>query len=222
MNMKQITLLLTIFTIFMGFCSFAYSNGDTAEVVVFGDPSIFPRDAEDNTIPATVRVFNRPEYSYLIIYLVDNSGSDMPGVCVNFPIDAADNGEKDLELRKADNSTGSTDRWEDWGNGRLKYNLPDNPDNATKLDVPVKIFCHDYGAWGVLKAELWEKTSVDTGDKLAEDTGSVPRDENENHIPDDYCDDFLPETGYVYVEGKKEKEEVNVAKMRKQTRQHTV
>ena len=42
----------------------------------------------------------------------------------------------------------------------------------------------------------------------------MPRDENENNIPDGFKDDFLPKTGYLYINNDAEKEIVDVPRMK--------
>ena len=147
--MKWTTLLLLSFLLFNNIINNVLGNG-TAEVVVFGDPGVYPREAQDKTIPATIRVFNRPTYSYLIVSIAETSS--MPGVSVNYPVNST-NTDNDLELRKADNvarynnnNNQQNDRWEDLGNGRLKYTLPNNyPPKQRKIEVNIRIYCNDYG-----------------------------------------------------------------------------
>lgn len=94
----------------------------------------------------------------------------------------------------------------------MKYSLPDSSSETT-LEFTVYVRSYDYGAYGKLSAKLYG--NIGTGvEKLDEDIGTVPRDENGNHIADGWKSDFynksLLKDGYVYKD--KAKEIVDVEK----------
>ena len=96
----------------------------------------------------------------------------------------------------------------------MKYTLkPDYPPIQRITEVTVKIYCHDYGGYANLKAEVYGKNADGIYALVDSDTGSVPRDENNNHIPDGYCNDYLPAEGYIYVAGREDFLEVDHAAM---------
>ncbi len=132
-----------------------------------------------------IRIVDRPTYGYVIVELTETSA--MNGYCTNAPMNSDDT-TSDLKLLKSDNP-GS--EWSDLGTGVLKYTLPASYTETT-LEFTVYVRAYDYGAWGKLKATLYEKTGENTYKKRGSGIGTVPRDENGNHIADGWENDFYP------------------------------
>ncbi len=86
--------------------------------------------------------------------------------------------------------------------------LPYSYKNTHEFDVYVR--CYDYGAWGTLKAVVY-KDKLLKDQKLVSNTGTVPRDENNNHIADGWKNDFTP-----YIWSDETNKQVNVSATRGQ------
>ena len=165
-----------------------FNAADAAKVYVMGSPTDFPE--WNKTLPVKVRVEDSPSYGYLILEL--ETTSNMNGTCTNAPLKSADT-SADLELLKSDNSG---NRWSDLGTGVLRYKMPESYTQTTH-EFTVYVRAYDYGAWGKLKATLYKKTGTDANGnpvyaKENSDIGTVPRDENGNHIADGWNNDFYP------------------------------
>jgi len=157
-----------------------------AKVYVLGDPEQLPE--RDKTLPVRIRVVDRPTYGKLLIELYERS--NMKGYTTNYPVDDSDN-TTDMLLLQSDNSD-----WTDLGTGVLKYEWASYT-GATTFEITVNVRCYDYGAWGTLKATLYKRTGTDANgndvyEKAGSAIGTVPRDENGNHIADGWNNDFYP------------------------------
>ena len=186
----RLILTLCLFSL-LGMFNAAFAS----KVYVLGDPTQFPE--RHKKLPVRIKVVDRPTYGQLLIKI--DQRSSMKGYTTNYPLD--DSGNKtDMLLLKSDNSG-----WTDLGSGVLKYEWSSYT-GSTTFEKTVYVRCYDYGAWGKLKATLYKKTGTDTNGnptyaKADSDIGTVPRDENGNHIADGWNNDFYP---YKYSDEKNE------------------
>lgn len=137
-----------------------------------------------------IRIEARPTYGYVLIELAKTS--NMNGICTNGSLNSTDT-SADLALLKSDNTSSE---WSDLGTGVLKYKMPDSY-TGTICEFTVYVRAYDYGAWGTLKATLYKRTGTDANGndvfkKASSAIGTVPRDENNNHIADGWNNDFYP------------------------------
>ena len=182
-TMIRFILVLSLFSL-LGM----FNVADAAKVYVMGSPTVFPENNKE--LPVRIRIEDRPTYGYVLIELETTSA--MHGICTNAPLNSTDI-SADLELLKSDN-TGSD--WSDLGTGVLKYKLPVSYTEKI-CEFTVNVRSWDYGAWGTLKATVYERTGTDANGndvykKAGSDIGTVPRDENNNHIADGWHNDFYP------------------------------
>ena len=180
--MKTLIKVLFIFSLFSLLGMF--NAAEAAEVYVIGSPTSFPERNE--TLPVRIRVVDAPTYGYLLVKIHERSA--MKGYSTNYPIND-DGNVKDMSLLPGDNPG-----WTASGTDALKYEWANYTSNTT-FEKTVNVRCYDYGAWGKLKATLYEKTGENSYRKLGDDIGTVPRDENGNHIADGWENDFYP---YIY------------------------
>ncbi len=194
-NVIHFILILSLFSL-LGMFNAAFA----AKVYVLGDPAQLPE--RHKTLPMRIRVVDRPTYGQLLIKL--DKRSSMKGYTTNYPLD--DSGNKtDMLLLPSDNSG-----WTDLGIGVLKYDWASYT-GVTTFEKTVYVRCYDYGAWGTLKATLYKKTGEDGNGNAVyaqedSDIGTVPRDENGNHIADGWNNDFYP---YKYSD--KDNEQVDAS-----------
>lgn len=180
------TLMNVIFTLCIFSLLGMFNAADASKVYVLGDPEQLPE--RNQTLPVRIKVVDRPTYGHLVIKL--DKRSSMNGYSTNYPVD--DSGNKtDMLLLKSDNSG-----WTDLGTGVIKFEWSSYTGNTT-FEKTVYVRCYDYGAWGKLKATLYKKTGTDSNGKAVyakedSDIGTVPRDENDNHIADGWNNDFYP------------------------------
>lgn len=182
-NVIRLILTLCLFSL-LGMFNAAFA----AKVYVMGSPTELPE--YNKKLPVKIRIENRPTYGYVLIEL--EKTSYMNGTCTNAPVKSSDT-SADLVLFKADNP-GS--QWSDLGTGILKYKMPDSYTETTH-EFTVYVRAYDYGAWGKLKATVYKKTGTDANGndvfkKAGSGIGTVPRDENDNHIADGWNNDFYP------------------------------
>ena len=186
--MKRIIFSIFIFSFFSLLSMF--NAAVASNVYVIGSPTVFPK--RHKTIPVLIKIIEAPVYGVVLVSIEESSR--MNGYTTNYPVN--DYGDKtDMLLIAADNP-GSTDL----GTGVLKYEFPANYAAKRSYDISVNVRCYDYGAWGKIKATLYKKTGTDANGndiyaKVAENTGTAPRDENNNHIADGWESDFYP---YIY------------------------
>ncbi len=182
----------TMISLLLTFCLFPlcgmFNVADAAKVYVMGSPTVLPE--YNNKLPVDIRIEDRPTYGYVLVELETTSA--MNGYCTNAPLKSPDT-SADLELLKSDN-TGS--EWSDLGTGVLKYKMADSYTD-TICEFTVNVRSWDYGAWGKLKATLYKRTGTDANGndvfkKAGSAIGTVPRDENGNHIADGWNNDFYP------------------------------
>ena len=174
--MMRLILTLCLFSL-LGMFNAAFA----AEVYVLGDPSQFPE--RNKTLPVRIRVVDRPTYGKLVVKI--HQRSSMKGYTTNYPLE--DDGNKtDMLLLKSDNSG-----WEEVSSGVLKLEWSSYT-GSTTFEKTIYVRCYDYGAWGKIKATLYEKIGENAYKKLDEDIGTAPRDENGNHIADGWNNDFTP------------------------------
>ena len=188
--MKRIISLSLMFIFVFSFAQLSESNGDLegASIYVIGSPTHFPY--RSLTVPVQIKVFNRPAYGEIRVYL--ESTSYIPGIATNYPVKSTDT-SADLNLFYSNNSG----TWDSHVPGVLVYTLPADYTMPPKpVSLVVNVRCEDFGAYGVLKAELYENKGNGM-ELIVSDTDSVPRDLNENHIADGWENDFYP---YVYDE----------------------
>ncbi len=197
-NVIHFIFILSLFSL-LGMFNAAFA----AKVYVLGDPEQLPE--RHKTLPVRIRVVDRPTYGQLLIKL--EKRSSMKGYTTNYPLDDSDN-TTDMLLLKSDNSG-----WTDLGTGVLKYDWASYT-GVTTFEKTVYVRCYDYGAWGTLKATLYKKTGEDGNGnavyaKADSDIGTVPRDENGNHIADGWNNDFYP---YKYSDATNEQVDASSTK----------
>ncbi len=172
----KVLLTLCLFSL-LGMFNAAYA----AKVYVLGDPWELPE--RNKTLPVRIRVVDRPIYGKLVIKLTDKSS--MRGYTTNYLVDDSTD-IIDMLLLKSDNSG-----WKEVSTGVLELEWASYT-GVTTFEKKVYVRCYDYGAWGKLKATLYEKIGENSYRKLDEDIGTAPRDENGNHIADRWNNDFHP------------------------------
>ena len=175
-----------------------FNAADATEVYVVGSPTDFPEYNKNLTV--NIKVYDAPEKGIILVNL--SSKSSMVGRCTNYPVNDTGN-TNDIQLHASLNSG-----WTDAGTGVLRYEFTRY---YKDFDVPLLVTTYDSGAWGILSAEVYEKKDGSSPKRKAKNTGTVPRDENNNHIADGWKSDFYP---YKYKN--KDKQIVNVGATRKQ------
>ena len=104
----------------------------SAEIYVIGSLTHLPQYGL--TIPAEIKIFDRPTYGQVRIYL--ESTSNMNGYCTNYPVHSSDTYD-DLKLFSHQNSG---DEWGVYAGTMLTYTLPaDYSTSPEPVTIPVTI-----------------------------------------------------------------------------------